>query len=408
MLDIIESRKGFSTKGGPTRLSFDAGRLDALLEGANIDVLLVTSKHNIQYLFGGYRFFFFDQCDAIGTTRYLPILIYPRGRPDRAVYVGNAMEDSEQKNGRFWCPTVETESWGTLDAAALAVEHLKRLTEPGARIGAETAFFPADAMDALRSGLADHTIVDAHLPLERLRAVKTPAELDLIRQAFDRVVDAITATFACCHPGMTKHEVTARLRQEELERDVSFEYCLITAGRGSNRAPSDQVLELGDIVSLDSGGRFGGYVGDLCRMGIVGTPDSELEDLLGWIETVQQAARKPIRSGMLGREIFAAADAVLSPSAHTADTSFVAHGMGIIGHEAPRLSDRGPVTYPAYDAELPLQAGMVLSIETTLIHPRRGYIKLEDTLAVTETGWDAFGDGGRGWNIIPAAAPANP
>lgn len=41
---------------------------------------------------------------------------------------------------------------------------------------------------------------------------------------------------------------------------------------------------------------------------------------------------------------------------------------------------------------------MVLSIETTLLHPRRGFIKLEDTVAVTETGWTAFGDAGRGWN----------
>jgi Xaa-Pro dipeptidase len=49
-------------------------------------------------------------------------------------------------------------------------------------------------------------------------------------------------------------------------------------------------------------------------------------------------------------------------------------------------------------------AGMVLSIETTLMHPRRGFIKLEDTVAVTETGWDAFGDKGRGWNCgVPTA-----
>jgi Xaa-Pro aminopeptidase len=41
---------------------------------------------------------------------------------------------------------------------------------------------------------------------------------------------------------------------------------------------------------------------------------------------------------------------------------------------------------------------MVISIETTLQHPRRGYIKLEDTLAVTDDGWEAFGDRGRGWN----------
>lgn len=259
-------------------------------------------------------------------------------------------------------------------------------------------------MDVLRSGLPNRQIVDAHLPLERLRAVKTPGELVLIREASDRVVDAMLATFAYCRPGITKRDIVARLRKEELSRNLNFDYCLISAGSSPNRAPSDQVINTGDIISLDSGGRYGGYIGDLCRMGIVGEPDGELEDLLGTVEAVQQAARAPIRSGMLGQEIFAVVKDVLSSLPHSANTHFVAHGMGIIGHEAPRLSDHGPVTYPAYDAGLPLQAGMVLSIETTLVHPRRGFIKLEDTVAVTGTGWEAFGDKGRGWNQGAATA----
>lgn len=41
---------------------------------------------------------------------------------------------------------------------------------------------------------------------------------------------------------------------------------------------------------------------------------------------------------------------------------------------------------------------MVLSIETTLAHPRRGFVKLEDTVAVTAEGYEAFGDAGRGWS----------
>jgi hypothetical protein len=41
---------------------------------------------------------------------------------------------------------------------------------------------------------------------------------------------------------------------------------------------------------------------------------------------------------------------------------------------------------------------MVVSIETTMKHPRRGFIKLEDTVAVTATGHEIFGEGGRGWN----------
>jgi Xaa-Pro dipeptidase len=57
-----------------------------------------------------------------------------------------------------------------------------------------------------------------------------------------------------------------------------------------------------------------------------------------------------------------------------------------------------PVAYEGEDADKPLQAGMVLSIETTMLHPSRGFIKIEDTVAVTETGHELFGSFGRGWN----------
>ncbi len=77
---------------------------------------------------------------------------------------------------------------------------------------------------------------------------------------------------------------------------------------------------------------------------------------------------------------------------------FLAHGMGLVSHEVPHLTTTGPVPYDDRDASRPLEAGMVISIETTLQHPRRGFIKLEDTVAVTETGFEIFGEGGRGWN----------
>jgi Xaa-Pro aminopeptidase len=76
--------------------------------------------------------------------------------------------------------------------------------------------------------------------------------------------------------------------------------------------------------------------------------------------------------------------------------------MGLVLHDAPRLARGRPVPYPADDASLPLEPGMVLSIETSVRHPTRGFIKLEDTIAVTEKGGDAFSDYGRGWNSIGA------
>jgi len=53
----------------------------------------------------------------------------------------------------------------------------------------------------------------------------------------------------------------------------------------------------------------------------------------------------------------------------------------------------------------PLESSMVLSVETTLQHPRRGLIELEDTVAVMEIGHDVFDDRARGWNSAAAKPP---
>jgi Xaa-Pro aminopeptidase len=383
---------------GRPRVPFDAGRLDVLMDEAGIDALIVTSKHNIQYLLGGYRFFFFDHFDAIGVSRYLPALVYVKGDPERAAYIGHPMESYEQELNRFWVPSFSGSARMGTDGMAAAVERLKSLAPKAKRIGIERAFLPADAESALRRGMPEADFVEAHLPLERLRAVKTPEELEYLRTASDLVVDSMLAVIAGAKPGVTKLDLVETLRREEVNRGLTFEYCLITAGASLNRAPSGQVLREGDILSLDSGGNHRGYIGDLCRMGIFGPPDAELEDLLAEVDAIQQAARRPIRQGARGGDVFAAAEELTRASPHGNSLEFVAHGMGLISHEAPRLTDRGPVPYPAHDADLPLQKGMVLSIETTILHPRRGFIKLEDTVAVTETGCEGFGDRGRCWN----------
>ena len=64
----------------------------------------------------------------------------------------------------------------------------------------------------------------------------------------------------------------------------------------------------------------------------------------------------------------------------------------------PRLTNRTRDPYKPEDARLPLESRMVLSVETTLQHPRRGFIKLEDTVAVTEIGHEVYGDRAHGWN----------
>jgi Xaa-Pro aminopeptidase len=375
-------------------LPFDAAHLDALLEEAGIDVLIATSKHNIQYLLGGYRFFFFETMDAIGTSRYLPVLVYRRGKPESAAYVGCALEKFEQELGRLWPANLDLRFTGSVAAMQQAVAQIKKMGN-----GVESAFLPADAEGVLRRELANCEIVDAVFPLERLRARKTPEEIGLLRQASERVVESMLATLRQIKPGMAKHEIAETLRREEVSRGLVFDYLLHTAGTSLNRAPgSDQRIQAGDILSLDSGGNYKGYIGDLCRMGILGEPDAELEELLGFIEEVQQATRGPIRPGARGGEIIELGERMVRESPHAEYTHYMAHGMGLVSHEAPRLMNLPRNSYTAYDADRPLEAGMVISIETTMQHPKRGFIKLEDTVLVTETGQEGLGDGGRGWN----------
>jgi Xaa-Pro dipeptidase len=377
---------------------FDAGRLDRLMEEAGIDVMLATSKHNTAYLLGGYRFIFFSAMDAIGHSRYLPIVVYEKGRPDHAAFVANRMEAGEHQNHPFWTPAFHPETWGSVDAAKRAVEHMRKIGRAGARIGIEPAFLPSDAHKVLADGLPSATLVDATAVMERLRALKTPHELAELKQASELITDAMMATIAAAGEGSTKAEIIERLRREETNRGLQFEYCLLTLGASHNRAASDQAWRKGEVLSIDSGGNWHGYIGDLCRMGVLGEPDAELEDLLAEVEAVQQAAFSKVAAGTRGGDMIAHAESVLKASKVAAFTDFFAHGMGLISHEVPFLMTNHPVAYEGVDADRPLEAGMVLSVETTMLHPTRGFIKLEDTLAVTAGGYEMFGERGRGWN----------
>jgi Xaa-Pro dipeptidase len=380
------------------RTPFDQSRLDRLMEEADLDFLVAASKHNVQYLLGGYKFIFFSAMDAIGHSRYLPLVIYEKGRPDNAAYIGNRLEGYEHQNRPFWTPTVHTSTWGSLDAAALAAEHFAKLGRTDARIGIEPAFLPSDAYIALRKALPEARVFDATPTFERMRALKTPEELGKLRAASELITDSMLATIAAAHEGSTKTDIIERLRREETNRGLQFEYCLLTLGSSHNRAASPQAWAKGEVLSIDSGGNYHGYIGDLCRMGVLGEPDAELEDLLNEVDSIQKAAFSKIKAGALGEEIIIEAEATLKTSPSAAFTDFFTHGMGVITHEAPFLMTNHPVTYEGVDADRPLEEHMVLSVETTMLHPTRGFIKLEDTVAVTADGYEMFGDVGRGWN----------
>jgi Xaa-Pro aminopeptidase len=380
------------------KIPFDHQRLDRLMDEAGIDVVIATSKHNCQYLTGGHRANFFDYMDATGITRYLPVFVYPKAVPEKAAYIGHRLEGFQTKNAPLWTPETQTSTAGSVDALQKAVDYIRKAGIKTKRIAVEFGFLPYDAANVLRAAFYDADWVDALYVLERQRAKKSPEELVKLKVASEAVLASMQAVIAKHGPGHTKKDIVEALRREETNRGLTFEYCLITCGTSLNRAPSDQVWGRGEIMSIDSGGNNHGYIGDICRMAIQGEPDAELVDMLAEIETVQRAAMKVMKAGVMGREIYAAAEPLRKKSKNHNHLDFLAHGMGLVSHEAPRLTSHGPVPYPETYADMPLEAGMVVSVETTLLHSTRGFIKLEDTAIVTETGHEIYGEGGRDWN----------
>lgn len=381
-------------------LPFDNERLDRAMRDAGLDAIVATAPYSVRHLLGGYRHHYYVNDDALAQTRYQPIVGYVAGQPREAFFIGNWMDADPLALAPIWVTDVRADSADGRASARLLVEALRSRGLGNAAIGVEAPFLSLELYGPLREQLPGAQLLDAVPVLEHLRAVKSPHELLLMRKVSEGIVDAMEAVFARAVAGDRALDIERWMAVEQRRRGVEFGFSFVAVGPDRNRTPSQARLTPGATVNIDSAGKLDGYIGDLARMGVVGEPSALQVEALKAVDAVQLAARAPMRAGATGRAIYdAAAEAIADgPFAHRFD--FIAHGIGVVSHEAPRLALDAPHGYAADHREQPLEAGMVVSIETALVDPSFGYVKLEDTVAVTETGCVGFGDSARGWNII--------
>jgi Xaa-Pro aminopeptidase len=386
------------TGTGP--IPFDQDRLHLAMDNAHLDAVLVTSKVNVRYLTGGYNCIFFETMNELGIGQYGPTILYRKTHPEHTLFLGSYFDKEQLPNDPIWIPNADISSWVHYSTIPLIIDWIKKEKLENATIGLEYPFLAADIYMALQSELPNVKWVDAVKPLEYVRAIKRPDELAILRSASEKVVEAMLYGFRETKPGMSSRDIEQMVAHEERRLGLTFDYCLVGVGKDANRTPRDNIkFETGMIMDFDSGGNIKGYIGDVCRMGSSGEPEPLQKQLLEEINHVQMASRAPIKPGARGGEIVDAGKKAIAECEHGSWMGYIAHGMGLVSHEAPRLVTK-PIPYPNEWAEQPLEAGMVVSIETTIAKPESGYVKLEDTVSVTETGWEGFGDGGRGWNPI--------
>ncbi|MBI2288200.1 MAG: aminopeptidase P family protein [Chloroflexi bacterium] len=216
--------------------------------------------------------------------------------------------------------------------------------------------------------------------VESIRAIKEPAEIELLSQAIaitDRAVEYIESIV---HAGMTEKELAWEIEKFQRENgSQSMPFDIIVAS-GPNAAlphakPSPRPIGAGEPVVIDMGARVGGYSSDLSRTICLGTPDDTFTRIYNIVLEAQAAAIAGIKEGMSGAEADNIARAVIIRSGHgDAFGHSLGHGIGLATHELPRV---GPGSTEQ------LTAGMVFSIEPGIYLADWGGVRIED-LAVIE------------------------
>ena len=270
-----------------------------------------------------------------------------------------------------------------LDAAARWV-----LERRGKRTGIEAEHMTIAARSKLSepAGRRLRVVPVAGL-VERLRMIKESEELDAIRKAvylgsslFETAVSAIRA-------GTSEASVAAELeyagRRAGAEA-MSFE-TIVAAGKNSalpHWRASSQVIPNTGFVVLDFGVILAGYCSDMTRTVWVGNTDDWARDMYQAVLEAQIAGVEAVRPGATAQEVDGAARRVLKKSGLAKYfTHSTGHGVGLEIHEAPRLA-RG-------QSEV-LLPGMVVTIEPGVYLPGKGGVRIEDMVAVTETGHEVL------------------
>lgn len=358
---------------------FDADKLVRLMVEADLDLLMVNTRHNVRYLTGGYFDYFHQGLTRFATTRYLPLLVLPRENLQNSFLLGRPEETFRHRDKPLWVPRCFQVARGSRSAAQQASRRINRMGLSSGRIGIESPFFPADAFQTLAQELPHAQLVDSTPLLGRLRALKTVSELDILSRVTQGTEAAIQATFAGACSGVTTREIVQRLKAEMAARGVDFQWAITAVGPNGirQRAPSSAQWKTGDVLRLDCGGAQQDYLADLSRMACLGEPSPLAVELNDRCRCIQDDLISRLRPGMTCSELHRLGHWLTGLTPFAEYAHFDAHGIGLVSHEPPEIQPEN---------ETPLETGMVLALETEFLHPEVGDVKIEDMVFITPVG----------------------
>lgn len=258
------------------------------------------------------------------------------------------------------------------------------------RVGlAGLELMPVKIHQALTQALAGVELVDAERLVTALRAIKTPAEQQVIRYAYQIAQAGVQAAFDAVREGVTEREVAAAA--EFAMRSLGSEGMGIDTivASGPNTRPilartRLRVLRRGELILLTLAPRYEGYHAAIGRPLVIGQPPAEVRRAMAVALAAQEAARQAMRPGTPGSNVEGAARHVVEAVGMGQYFLYCGvHSVGVVEFEPPIF---GPGNHD------PLEPGMVLSIDVPLFHAPWGGLRYEDGYLITETGAELLDD----------------
>ncbi len=349
------------------------------MEEAGLDAVVSISPENFAYVTG-----FLSPTQPLMRWRHAMALVNADGR---SALVSVDMEASTIRAKSP--PGTEIAVWHEFkfDAMKVLADLLRKHGLAGARVGIETDYIPAGDFAALRDLLPQASFVAAQRLLARLREIKTPTEIEILRR-LSRIADkSITDAYRSVRAGSTEMDIAAALTRGVYEQGAEyFKLMIVATGERSvfpNVGPTARVLKNGDVCRVEIFPMIAGYHAGVCRTAAIGAAPPQAERIWANLTSCKHLLLDVIKPGASTRRIY---DLYLKKLAELQlpPISFVGHGIGLHLHEDPYLGSTD---------DQPLEAGMVLGVEPLIYETGFGFgMQNKDMILVTERGCELLSD----------------
>ncbi|MBS0339912.1 MAG: aminopeptidase P family protein [Proteobacteria bacterium] len=304
--------------------------------------------------------------------------------------------DMEASTVRRRAPDVPTRIWAEFndDAMAVLADQLKKFGLSQARIGMEMDYLPAGDFERLRKAIPEARFERCEQILARLRQIKTPEEIALLRR-LSRIADqAITDALASVKAGDSEMDIAGHLTRNVYALGAEhFKLMIVATGERSvlpNVGPSERRLKPRDVCRVEIFSVIDGYQAGVCRTAVVQEAPPHAEKIWQHLVDCKYRIMEMVKPGASCRAIYDAFIAKLSEM-DLPPISFVGHGIGLHLHEDPYLGKTPVLGRPGSDAVI--EEGMVLGFEPLCYETGFGFgMQNKDMLLVTAHGCELLSD----------------